>query len=185
MTIKDLSLYLLTGCIGSTLFCSIFSLQWIILKIDPVLVAYIPPIIVGFLSGLLLNFFKIRLIKEAVSKEKDKMKTVREIVGAVCHEANQPLQAVLGNLELILLDTEVKSKMRDQIIATIKEVNRISEITKKLEQINKYKTKKYLSTEIVDINKSSSAKYFMKKVIIIESEHFKKRPIDLPINSQS
>ena len=36
----------------------------------------------------------------------EQMKGVVEMAGAVCHELNQPLQMILGNAEIMLLDLE-------------------------------------------------------------------------------
>ncbi len=150
------SKYIFSGLIGSGIFCSIFSMQWFLLNTKPVLIAYFPPFLVGFVSGIVIYFLKTRWESEAASKEREKMKAITEITGAVCHETNQPLQVIIGNLELFLLDLEKESDSYNQIVKIHNEVERIAEITQKLQNINQYKTKKYLSGKIIDIDASSN-----------------------------
>lgn len=118
--------------------------------------AYIPPMSVGFLTGVVICIFKIRWENEAVSKEQDRMKAIRETAGAVCHETNQPLQVIISNLEIMLMDLNDGTKMHSDLTAVLRQVERIAEITRKLHAINKYKTKPYLSGRIIDIDESSS-----------------------------
>jgi signal transduction histidine kinase len=35
---------------------------------------------------------------------REKLQAVLELAGAVCHELNQPIQAILGHSELLLMD---------------------------------------------------------------------------------
>ena len=74
---------------------------------------------------------KNRAAQDRMNKEK--LEGVLETAGAVCHELNQPLQALSGYTEL----------MRD--------------ITDKLQGVTRYETTDYAgNTKIIDIHKSSS-----------------------------
>jgi C4-dicarboxylate-specific signal transduction histidine kinase len=73
------------------------------------------------------------------------------MAGAICHEINQPLQAILGYAELMLMSQE--SDITDNRLKSIKsQATRLGKITKKLSNITQYKTVDYPgNTKIVDI----------------------------------
>jgi len=84
--------------------------------------------------------------------EKEKMQGVLEMAGAICHELNQPLMAISGYSELLLMDMP-EDKLQHKSLKKIKEqVDRVGNITRKLMCITRYKTKSYLNKNIVDIN---------------------------------
>ncbi len=88
-------------------------------------------------------------------KKTEKLLAAVETTGAVCHEMNQPLQVILGNLELLRLslkEDDPKIAMIDTILA---HVDRLGRITKKLTHITRYETKDYVKGTIFDIDKSS------------------------------
>ncbi|MFO7752624.1 MAG: GAF domain-containing protein [Desulfobacteraceae bacterium] len=85
--------------------------------------------------------------------EKERLQGVLEMAGAVCHEINQPVQAILGYSELLLMNSrEVRTKETDSLFTIQSQAARIGEITKKLSGITRYRTVDYSdSTRIVDI----------------------------------
>jgi len=86
--------------------------------------------------------------------KKMKLQGVVETAGAVCHELNQPLQSILGNTEMIMMNSVDDSNLNK--LETIKDqVDRMGKITKKLMGITKYETMGYLDGKIIDINKAS------------------------------
>lgn len=87
--------------------------------------------------------------------EKEKLQAVFETAGAVCHEMNQPLQVVSGVAELLLLDVKNTDPHYEKLMTLMEQTERMGEITNKLMKITKYKTKKYLKSKIVDIDKAS------------------------------
>lgn len=94
--------------------------------------------------------------KKAAEKEKyekERLQGVLEMAGAVCHEINQPLQAIIGYSELLLMNTEDDRAKDTESLATIQsQAARIGEITKKLSGITRYRTVDYSgTTRIVDI----------------------------------
>jgi len=90
--------------------------------------------------------------------EKEKLQGVLEMAGAVCHELNQPLMAISGYSELLLMDMP-EDKIQHKSLKKIKQqVDRVGDITKKLMCITRYKTKSYLNKNIIDINAATANK---------------------------
>lgn len=89
--------------------------------------------------------------------EKERLQGVLEMAGAVCHEINQPLQAILGYSELLLYNSEQSDEIEEYNINSIKnQASRLGRITKKLSNITHYRTVDYPgNTKIVDIWASS------------------------------
>ncbi|NDY70630.1 histidine kinase [Desulfobacter hydrogenophilus] len=88
--------------------------------------------------------------------EKEKLTVVVRTAGAICHEINQPLMAILGFSEL-LIDDICHGQVQKENIKEIKDqAERLAEITNKLMAITQYKTKKYLHSEILDLDAASS-----------------------------
>ncbi|MBF0573550.1 MAG: PAS domain S-box protein, partial [Desulfamplus sp.] len=88
-------------------------------------------------------------------RESEKLKTVFEITGAVCHEMNQPLMAISGYSELALMDIPTNNPAYKKLKKIQKQVDRMAEITKKLMRISRYKTKDYPDCKIVDLFQAS------------------------------
>lgn len=88
--------------------------------------------------------------------QKEKLQSVLETAGAVCHELNQPLQALSGYVEIFqvkLSAHEVSSDILEKIDA---QIERIRNITDKLQGITRYETLSYAdNTRIIDIHKAS------------------------------
>ena len=88
--------------------------------------------------------------------QKEKLEGVLETAGAVCHELNQPLQALSGYSELIAMQLggDTALPYARQIIT---QVERMRDITQKLQGITRYETTDYAGlTRIIDINKASA-----------------------------
>jgi PAS domain S-box-containing protein len=84
----------------------------------------------------------------------EKLQGVLETAGAVCHELNQPLMAISGFSELVLMDMSEQDPFREQIIKIKEQVDRLGAITQKLMGMTKYATKDYLTGKIIDIDKA-------------------------------
>ncbi len=87
--------------------------------------------------------------------ESEKLKIVLEITGAVCHELNQPLMNISGYSELALMDIPRQNPAYTKIEKIKKQIDRMAEITKKLMQISRYRTKDYPDCKILDLLKAS------------------------------
>lgn len=86
--------------------------------------------------------------------EKEKLQGVIEMAGAVCHELNQPMQAVSGYSELLMMGIKDDNPFYDKINRIKTQVYRMGGITKKLMEITRYETKDYLNGKIIDIEKA-------------------------------
>ncbi len=91
---------------------------------------------------------------------REKLQSILEMAGAVCHEMNQPIQVISGHLELLLMNMPENEPMFEKINLLKENVNRLAAITNKLQKITRYETKEYvLGNKIIDINKSSIEKH--------------------------
>jgi PAS domain S-box-containing protein len=89
--------------------------------------------------------------------QKEKLQGVLETAGAVCHEMNQPLQALYGRAELIMADIDSDDKAYIAIDKIREQANRMVTITRKLQGITRYETMDYADgSKIIDIHKSST-----------------------------
>jgi two-component system cell cycle response regulator len=89
--------------------------------------------------------------------EKEKESVVVEMAGAASHELNQPLTAILGNLQLILAKLAPDDPLTERVSKVLNQVDRMVELVKKIGKITRYKTKRYAeNVNIIDIDKSSN-----------------------------
>lgn len=89
--------------------------------------------------------------------EKERLQGVLEMAGAVCHEINQPLQAILGYSELLLMESDHNTVEETNIHSIKSQASRLGRITRKLSNITHYRTVDYPgNTKIVDIWGASS-----------------------------
>ena len=87
--------------------------------------------------------------------QKEKLEGVLETAGAVCHEFNQPLQAVSGYTELLAMQLDGHDA-RPYIDKITIQIDRMRDITDKLQGVTRYETKDYAgNTKIIDIDKAS------------------------------
>ena len=77
------------------------------------------------------------------------------MAGAVCHELNQPMQAIYGISELLKMDLNEDNPPNENIKKMLEEMDKMAKITTKLMVITKYKTKDYLEGKIIDIERAS------------------------------
>ena len=73
--------------------------------------------------------------------EKETLKAVLETAGGVCHELNQPLQAVMGAVQLQLMDVDPSHPLHAALRHIDGQVRRMGEITRKLMTITHYRTR--------------------------------------------
>jgi len=106
---------------------------------------------------VLLSIEDITTVKkyEQIAMEKEKLTAVIQTAGAVCHEMNQPLMVILGLAELIIEDLQKDAVQKENIAEILKQTKRLGSITNKLMTVSKYKTKGYLTAEIIDIDAAS------------------------------
>jgi PAS domain S-box-containing protein len=103
-----------------------------------------------------VNDISSRKSAEADRIQREKLQGVLEMAGAVCHELNQPLQAIQGCFELIMMDRNTNALPSRDLETIRSQITRIGAITKRLSRITQYKTVDYPgNTKIVDIWGSS------------------------------
>ena len=109
------------------------------------------------MGGLIISRqLKYRLRSEAESRNLAKLQGVLETAGAVCHELTQPMQAISGYTELLLMRIEKDSPYYLKVNAILEQVDRMSGITAKLKKISHYASKDYPNGKIIDIDKASA-----------------------------
>lgn len=87
--------------------------------------------------------------------EQTKLEGVLEMAGAVCHELSQPLQAVSGYSEILLMDLEPNDPNYEKVKNIKTGIDRIGELTKRIMRITSYQSKAYLQGQIVDLDQAS------------------------------
>jgi CheY-like chemotaxis protein len=87
--------------------------------------------------------------------QKERLQGIIEMSGAVCHELNQPMQAILGYAEMLMMEIEDDNPYYGKINTIKVQIDRMENITQKLMGITKYETMEYLGGRIIDIDKSA------------------------------
>lgn len=99
------------------------------------------------------------LIEKRLTKkllEEERLKGILETAGAVCHELNQPMQAVSGICELLMMDMLEDNPLFSDIRKIKGQIDRMAKITMKLMGITRYETRRYIvNRKIIDIDKAS------------------------------
>jgi PAS domain S-box-containing protein len=89
------------------------------------------------------------------SMQKEKLEGVLETAGAICHELNQPLQALSGYTELLSFQLHGHEAQPD-VEKLTEQIERMRTISEQLHRITRYESMDYSSkTKIIDIHKSS------------------------------
>ena len=97
-----------------------------------------------------------RVMAEKETLQREKVQAALETAGAVCHEMNQPMMAILGYSQLALMNIQENRSLYDKLLKIQEQIERMREITDKLMKITRYKTKDYASFgKIIDIDKCS------------------------------
>ena len=68
----------------------------------------------------------------------EKLKRAFEMAGAVCHEIMQPLQSVLGQSELLMMDLPNENSLYERLNTIATQIIRLGELIGKLHKITKY-----------------------------------------------
>ncbi len=92
---------------------------------------------------------------EQAARDSERLEGVLELAGAVCHDLNQPLMAISGYAEIIMMDAPEDAPYFIKLKKMVDQVNKLGDITKKLMRVTRYETKTYLDKQIIDIEKAS------------------------------
>ena len=101
---------------------------------------------------------KKRLAAEQELREREKLEGVVEMARAVCHELSQPLQMILGNSEIILLEGTDKETLLKRVRIIKDHVVRMGDLSRKLIKIASYETKDLPQGKMIDIDKSADSR---------------------------
>lgn len=86
--------------------------------------------------------------------EREKLQSILEIAGAVCHELNQPMQAISGYSEMLMADISKDNPLYEDFKEIKRQIVRMANITKKLMRITRYETRDYIGGKrIIDIDR--------------------------------
>lgn len=88
--------------------------------------------------------------------EKEKLQVIFEMTGAICHELSQPMQAISGNSELILMNIQKDNPLYRNVKTIKDQVDRMGNITRKLKRVTRYKTKDYINSKIIDLDSAAA-----------------------------
>ena len=69
------------------------------------------------------------------------------MAGAVCHELNQPLMAISGYSELLMMNLNPAHPHYEKLCKIHNQIRKTGEITRKLMSITKYETRPYTDRE--------------------------------------
>ncbi len=72
-----------------------------------------------------------------ITAEAEKLKGVLETAGGVCHTLNQPLQYVLGAVQILLMDMSPEDKMYKSLDTIREKVEQMGTITRKLAEVTR------------------------------------------------
>jgi phosphoserine phosphatase RsbU/P len=88
--------------------------------------------------------------------EKEKLQVIFEMTGAICHELTQPMQAISGNSELMLMSIPKDNPLYRNIKTIKEQVDRMGTITRKLKKVTRYRTKNYINSKIIDLDNAAA-----------------------------
>ena len=98
---------------------------------------------------------RILALQEALGR-RGKIQGVLEMAGAVCHELNQPLQAIMSDIYLAMLEMDKADPLYESMTHIRTQVDRMADITRKLMRITRHETRDYIEgRKIVDIDKAA------------------------------
>lgn len=83
------------------------------------------------------NFTETEINCKSIFQEK-KLETVSDLIRALCHEMNQPLQAITGYSDLIKLDSKANISIKKDIKQICDQIDKANFINKKIVALAKY-----------------------------------------------
>ncbi len=88
---------------------------------------------------------------------RERLRAAIATAGAACHELNQPLQALLFQLELLTLKLPPSHPQSQAVAVALEQAAKLADITQRLNRLTDYRTRQYLSRQhILDLENSSS-----------------------------
>lgn len=113
-------------------------------------------------TGRAVNILaNVRDIKERKRAEEErlrieKLQSILQMAGTICHEMNQPMQIISGYSEMLLTNILENDPIREKLDAINQQIGRMGSITKKLMKIKDFETQDYAGfTRIIDIGRNT------------------------------
>jgi PAS domain S-box-containing protein len=86
---------------------------------------------------------------------REKLLSILEMAGTICHEMNQPMQIISGYSELLLMNTPENDPIYNKLKTIGEQIRRMGSITRRLMMIKEYKTQDYVGFgRIIDLQSS-------------------------------
>lgn len=92
---------------------------------------------------------------EDILNDEVRMEGIFEMAGTVCHQLNQPLMAISGCSDLLLMNSDRDDPLSPQLRTIGKQVRKMAGITRKLMYIIRDETAGYVGGSIIDIHRSA------------------------------
>jgi PAS domain S-box-containing protein len=97
-----------------------------------------------------------RLRAEQEREDRSRLQGAMEMAAAACHELNQPLQVLTGQVELLFMSLSRSEDISNRIDKIYGQIDRLTDMTRKIEGLTRYTTKGYAGeARIIDLDKSS------------------------------
>lgn len=111
----------------------------------------------NYLNILPITIENALIKKKAEEKhiQSEKLEAIIEFANAACHELSQPLTIISCYSEMLQKNKSTDKSLKKTLDKIQVQVERMAKVIHKFQNINQYKTKKYVDRKIIDIDKSS------------------------------
>lgn len=89
---------------------------------------------------------------DQASREIERLKGIIKTTGTLLHELNQPLMAISGYSELVSMNLADNDPNEEKILKIVEQADKMTQIIRKLQDINKYRADSALAGSLVDID---------------------------------
>jgi len=101
-------------------------------------------------------------------RESEIYQKMSETLGAVAHELNSPLTALIGNVDMLTMDLPIEHPMFEQLLDITISTEKMAVIINKMKEIRGIETKQYTKdSKIIDIQKSAEFKKPEEKTVLV------------------
>jgi len=101
------------------------------------------------------DYIKERQRAEAESTKRARLEGILEMAGATCHELNQPLQIIFGQIDLDRLSRSTGEHHARRMNIIEREIARMDQITRKISELTNPESIEYADgTKIIDLDRS-------------------------------
>lgn len=108
-----------------------------------------------YLAGFIMDAAERKKLENEKSK-RAKLEAIIEMAGAVCHDLNQPLQVLSGQVEILQALAGDNRKLLAKAEKMAAQIDSMAQITRKLNNLTNYEVVDYLEGQkILDLNRSS------------------------------